>query len=102
VAVYGGLCLSNETSAPRDAVRQHPELAGTYLNLRAAELAARALRDPEDQRWFVAQVSWRAGRRHRAGRTAAADTPARTRSAESREGPRIPQSRVTRRESRLR
>lgn len=40
----------------RDAVRQHPELAGTYLNLRAAELASRALRDPEDQRRFVAQV----------------------------------------------
>jgi hypothetical protein len=41
---------------PRTAVRQHPELAGTYLNLRAAELAARGLRDPEDQRRFVAQV----------------------------------------------
>jgi len=41
---------------PREAVRQHPELAGTYLNLRAAELASRALRDPEDQRRFVAQV----------------------------------------------
>jgi hypothetical protein len=41
---------------PREAVRAHPELAGTYLNLRAAELASRALRDPEDQRRFVAQV----------------------------------------------
>jgi hypothetical protein len=41
---------------PREAVRQHPELAGTYLNLRAAELASRGLRDPEDQRRFVAQV----------------------------------------------
>jgi len=48
--------LRNETIGPRDAVRQHPELAGTYLNLRAAELASRALRDPEDQRRFVAQV----------------------------------------------
>ena len=38
------------------AVRQHPGLAGTYLNLRAAELASRALRDPEDQRRFIAQV----------------------------------------------
>ena len=37
-------------------MRRHPELAGTYLNLRAAELASRALRDPEDQRRFVAQV----------------------------------------------
>lgn len=41
---------------PRDAVRYHPELAGTYLNLRAAELASRTLRDPEDQRRFIAQV----------------------------------------------
>lgn len=41
---------------PRQAVRRHPELAGTYLNLRAAELAARALRDGEDRRRFVAQV----------------------------------------------
>jgi hypothetical protein len=41
---------------PREAVRAHPELAGTYLNLRAAELASRALRDPEDRGRFVAQV----------------------------------------------
>jgi hypothetical protein len=33
-----------------------PEHAGTYLKLRAAELASRALREPEDQRRFVAQV----------------------------------------------
>jgi hypothetical protein len=37
-------------------VREHPELAGTYLNLRAAELASRALRDPQDRRRFVWQV----------------------------------------------
>jgi hypothetical protein len=37
-------------------VREHPELAGTYLNLRAAELASKALRDPEGRRRFVAQV----------------------------------------------
>jgi hypothetical protein len=37
-------------------VREHPELRGTYLNLRAAELASKALRDREDQRRFVAQV----------------------------------------------
>jgi Large polyvalent protein-associated domain 7 len=48
--------VRNESIAARDAVRQHPELTGTYLNLRAAELASRALRDPEDQRRFVAQV----------------------------------------------
>ena len=34
--------VRDETIAPREAVRQHPELAGTYLKVRAAELAARA------------------------------------------------------------
>jgi Large polyvalent protein-associated domain 7 len=48
--------VRDEAIAPREAVRQHPELTGTYLNLRAAELASRALRDPEDQRRFVSQV----------------------------------------------
>jgi len=48
--------VRDEAVGPREGVRQHPELAGTYLNLRAAELAARALRDQEDQRRFVAQV----------------------------------------------
>ena len=37
-------------------MHQHPELAGTYLKVRAAELAVRALRDSQDQRRFVAQV----------------------------------------------
>jgi hypothetical protein len=48
--------VRNDAIGPREAVSQHPELAGTYLNLRAAELASRALRDPEDQRRFVSQV----------------------------------------------
>jgi hypothetical protein len=48
--------VRDEAIGPREAVRQHPELAGTYLNLRAAELASTALRDSEDQRRFVAQV----------------------------------------------
>jgi putative DNA primase/helicase len=39
---------------PRTAVRERPELAGTYLNLKAGELAAQRLRDPEDRRRFVA------------------------------------------------
>jgi hypothetical protein len=38
----------------RSAVRDRPELAGTYLNLRAGELAAQRLRDPQDRRRFVA------------------------------------------------
>jgi hypothetical protein len=37
-------------------VQQHLELAGTHLNLRTAELASSALRDPEEQRRFVGQV----------------------------------------------
>jgi len=48
--------VRDDTVGPREAVREHPELAGTYLNLRAAELASKALRDREDQRRFVAQV----------------------------------------------
>ena len=48
--------LRDAMLGPREAVRQHPELAGTYLNLRAAELASKALRDPEDRRRFVGQV----------------------------------------------
>ena len=38
------------------AAGAHPELVGTFLQLRAAELAAQRLRDPEDQRRFVALV----------------------------------------------
>ena len=48
------------------AVKQHPELVGTYLQLHAAELAAKTLRNPEDQRRFVESV-----------RTALADSVAR-------------------------
>jgi Large polyvalent protein-associated domain 7 len=48
--------VRDESVAPQAAVRQHPELAGTYLNLRAAELAAQRLRDPQDQKRFVSQV----------------------------------------------
>jgi hypothetical protein len=48
--------VRDEGVAPQAAVRQHPELAGTYLNLRAAELAAQRLRDPQDRGRFVSQV----------------------------------------------
>jgi Large polyvalent protein-associated domain 7 len=48
--------VRDESVGPQAAVRQHPGLAGTYLNLRAAELASQRLRDPEDQRRFVSQV----------------------------------------------
>lgn len=36
--------------------RRHPELTGSYLQIRAAELAAKQLRDPEDQKRFVEKV----------------------------------------------
>jgi putative DNA primase/helicase len=39
---------------PKEAVREHPSLAGTYVTLRAGELAAEQLRNPEDRRRFVA------------------------------------------------
>jgi hypothetical protein len=42
---------------PKDAVKRHPELTGTYLQLRAAEEFARQkIRDPADQKLFVAGV----------------------------------------------
>jgi hypothetical protein len=50
----------------QQAVKQHPELLGTYLQLHAAELAAKTLRNPEDRQRFVASV-----------RTALADAVAR-------------------------
>jgi hypothetical protein len=41
---------------PKQAVKNHPELVGTYLQVHAAELAAKRLRDPEDQKRFVETV----------------------------------------------
>jgi hypothetical protein len=41
---------------PKTAVKQHPELAGTYLQVHAAELAAKQMRDPQDRALFVAKV----------------------------------------------
>jgi hypothetical protein len=41
----------------KEAVRRHPELASTYFHLKAAEeVASKRIRDPEDQRKFVALV----------------------------------------------
>jgi putative DNA primase/helicase len=41
---------------PRQAVKTHPELVGTYLQVHAAELAAKQMRDPQDRALFVAKV----------------------------------------------
>ena len=51
-----GRVLRDASLSPRDATQRHPELAGTYVGLRAAELASSRLRDPQDRRRFVAQV----------------------------------------------
>ncbi len=40
----------------RQAVKRHPELVGTYLQLHAAEIAAKSIRDNQDQRRFVDSV----------------------------------------------
>lgn len=40
----------------QQAVKQHPELLGTYLQLHAAELAAKTLRNPEDRQRFMTSV----------------------------------------------
>jgi putative DNA primase/helicase len=48
--------LQDRTIDPKEAVKRHPELVGTYLQVRAAELAARRFRDPEDRERFVSQV----------------------------------------------
>ena len=46
----------NAEIEPREAVQRYPELAGSYLQLRAAELTAQRMRDAEDQRRFLAMV----------------------------------------------
>jgi hypothetical protein len=48
--------VRNDSIDPKTAVRAQPQLAGTYVTLRAAELAADAIRDPLDRRRFVSQV----------------------------------------------
>jgi hypothetical protein len=48
--------LADPKVLPQHAVKGHPELVGTYLKIRASELAAKAIRDPEDRRQFIATV----------------------------------------------
>jgi putative DNA primase/helicase len=48
--------VRNDGIDPKTAVRAQPQLAGTYVTLRAAELAAEAIRDPLDRRRFVSHV----------------------------------------------
>lgn len=48
--------LRDASIDPKTGGRKHPELAGSYLQVRAAELAALQLRDPQDQKRFVEKV----------------------------------------------
>ena len=48
--------IQDPAVSAKQAVRQHPELVGTYLTVHAAELAAKHIRDPDDRARFVAMV----------------------------------------------
>jgi hypothetical protein len=48
--------LRNAAIAPSEGARSYPMLVGSYLNLHAAELVARRIRHPEDQKKFVELV----------------------------------------------
>jgi Large polyvalent protein-associated domain 7 len=48
--------ILDSSISPLDAVKAHPELAGIYLQMRAAELAAKQLRNEEDRTAFVTRV----------------------------------------------
>jgi len=48
--------LRDPSVDPKLAARRHPELVGTYLQMHAAQIAARRFRDPQDQEKFVSRV----------------------------------------------
>jgi hypothetical protein len=58
--------LRDPSIDPKLAARSHPELVGSYLQMHAAQIAARQFRDPQDREKFVSHV-----------RTALADAVAR-------------------------
>jgi hypothetical protein len=41
---------------PKQGTANHPELVGTYLQVHAAQLASRMIRDPQDRARFVAMI----------------------------------------------
>jgi len=51
-----GATVRDTHTTPATAVRGHPELVGTYLQIRAAELAAKRFNDPNDRERFVSSV----------------------------------------------
>ena len=48
--------LRDPSVDPKQGARRHPELVGTYLQMHAAQIAARQFRDPQDQERFVSHV----------------------------------------------
>jgi putative DNA primase/helicase len=48
--------LLDTSVTAKQGVKSHPELVGTYLQVRAAELAAKTFKDPENRKRFVDQV----------------------------------------------
>jgi hypothetical protein len=48
--------LRDPSIDPKQAARRHPELVGTYVQMHAAQIAARQFRDPQDQEKFVSLV----------------------------------------------
>jgi hypothetical protein len=48
--------LRDASVDPKQAARRHPELVGTYLQMHAAQIAARQFRDPQDRERFVNHV----------------------------------------------
>lgn len=48
--------VRNAQVDPREAVKTHPELVGTFLQIRAAELAAKNIKDPKDRERFVSTI----------------------------------------------
>ena len=85
--------VRNPKVSAKDAVRADPALAGTYLQIRAAELAAKRIRDPKDQAKFVSEVRTRLAETVGRG-----DPPSRVKMRErtaKRVSPKIRGSRVT-------
>jgi putative DNA primase/helicase len=48
--------VRDASASPSETVKENPELVGTYLQIRAAELAAKKIKDPKDRQRFVASV----------------------------------------------
>jgi hypothetical protein len=48
--------LRDPSVDPKQAARRHPELVGTYVQMHAAEIAARQFRDPVDRERFISHV----------------------------------------------